>query len=70
MELTYEDNTQSAAAPQAIQTSPPQKLPIWDNDPTRNVSQAQGARRYFVMTLGVVALLAMALATVAVFLRG
>ncbi len=67
MDITYEDNTQTAADPQAILTSPPKKLPISNNDPTRDISARQAAQRYLVMSLGVVALVAMALATLLMF---
>jgi len=69
MELTREDNIDTAADPQAIQFAPPQKLPISDNDPTRDVSTRQAGQRLFVIALVVLALLAMAVLTVLVFVN-
>ncbi|HVH42230.1 MAG TPA: hypothetical protein VM925_07790 [Labilithrix sp.] len=64
MELTRGDNTGTAADPQAIQSTPPQKLPLYDNDPTRNVSSREGAQRSLVIVLGALALAVMLVATV------
>jgi hypothetical protein len=69
MDLTFEDNTQTAVDPQAILTSPPQKLPIYDNDPTRNVSPAESVNRFLVAALAVAALLVLVVATVMALIR-
>lgn len=63
MERTYVDNTETAVDPQAIQTAPPLKLPIWDNDPTRDISPLQATERFLLVELAVVALIAMLIAT-------
>ncbi|MBX3258703.1 MAG: hypothetical protein KF782_03230 [Labilithrix sp.] len=57
MELTHEDNTSTAADPQAIRSMPPPKPPVSDNDPTRNVTSAEALRRGVLVVL-VAALLA------------
>jgi hypothetical protein len=67
MELPREDNIDTAADPQAIQFAPPQKRPISDNDPTRDISTRQAGQRLFVVALIALALLAMAVLTVLVF---
>lgn len=64
MELTHEDNIQTAADPQAIQTSPPMKLPIYDNDPTRDVSPPQEAGSKALLVLAVLAAIALVIAAV------
>ena len=71
MERTHEPNVETAADPQAIATLQIEKLPLWDNDPTRNVTRREGARRMLVMGLGTLALLAMLIAaTLALVQRG
>ena len=67
MELTREDNIDTAADPQAIQLSPPQKRPVFDNDPTRDISTRQAGQRIVLVGLVVLALLAMVLLTVLMF---
>ena len=69
MELTREDNIDTAADPQAIQLAPPKKLPISDNDPTRDISTRQAGQRLFVIALVALALIAMAVLTVLVFVK-
>ncbi len=69
MERPYEDNTATAAAPQAIRTMPPPKQPVYDNDPTRNVSPIEGIETRLLSALVVLALLVMVASTVLVFLR-
>lgn len=67
MELTREDNIDTAADPQAIQIAPPQKRPISDNDPTRDISTRQAGQRVLLVGLVALALLAMFILTVLVF---
>ena len=69
MELTREDNIDTAADPQAIQLSPPQKRPVSDNDPTRDISTRQAGQRIVLVGVVVLALLAMVLLTVLMFAR-
>lgn len=67
MELTREDNIDTAADPQAIQIAPPQKRPISDNDPTRDISTRQAGQRVLLVGLVALALLAMFILTILVF---
>lgn len=69
MELTREDNIDTAADPQAIQLAPPQKRPISDNDPTRDISTRQAGQRVFLVGLVALALLAMFILTVLMFTK-
>jgi hypothetical protein len=68
MELTHEDNVATAAAPQAINTAVTKKQPVYDNDPTRDISTRQSAESLLVFGLATAALLAMFVVTVLVFL--
>ena len=69
MELTRDDNIDTAADPQAIQFSRPQKRPVSDNDPTRDISTRQAGQRIVLVGVVVLALLAMVLLTVLMFAR-
>lgn len=66
MELTRQDNIHTAADPQAIQVAPPQKLPLSDNDPTRDISTSQAKRRLVLVGAVTLALAAMAVLTLLV----
>lgn len=65
----YVNNTDTAAVPQAIRAWPPPKLPISDNDPTRDVSRRRGAQRMLLAALCAVALATLLVATVMVLIQ-
>lgn len=67
MDLASYDNTSTAADPQAIRSRPPLKQPVFDNDPTRDISSAERIRRKLLESLAVVALAVMLLATILMF---
>lgn len=67
MELTHEDNVSTAADPQAIRTWPPPKQPIFDNDPTRNVTSGERLRRGLLLAAVAVLLAILFVVTVWVF---
>lgn len=68
MELTHENNTAEAADPRAIVTGTlVPKAPIWDNDPTRDVSRRQRLMRVTLLVLATISLVILALAAVFVF---
>ena len=64
MELTHEDNTPTAAVPQAIRALPPLKLPVSDNDPTRDITSGEALRRGLLVALVTVLLAVLLVATV------
>ncbi len=67
MELTRHHNIDGAADPQAIKVAPPQKLPVSDNDPTRDISTLRAGERLFIVGLVVLALLALFALTLLMF---
>ena len=69
MDRPYEYNIATAAAPQAIRMTPPPKQPVYDNDPTRNVSPIEGVETRLLTALVALALLVMLASTVLVFVR-
>ena len=64
MELTQDENKATAADPQAMRTARPQKMPLSNNDPTRDISPRQSAGRGLLIGLVVLALLVMLVATI------
>lgn len=65
MELTHENNTAQATEPSAIVTAKPvSKLPISNNDPTRDVSQPKRWVGAATIAIAAVALVLLALAAV------
>jgi hypothetical protein len=68
MELTFENNVATAAAPQAINTAMTRKLPVYDNDPTRDISTREGVESLLIYGLATATLLGMLVMTVLVFL--
>ena len=63
MELTHQDNTAEAADPPAIVTGTfIPKAPLWNNDPTRDVTHRQRWARALALTLATAALVALVFA--------
>lgn len=64
-----ESNLDEAAAPEAILLARPRKLPLWDNDPTRDIPESVSLADLVFLTLALAALAILAAATAMLLLR-
>jgi hypothetical protein len=63
VELVHENNTAEAAGPPAIVTATPfPKLPLYDNDPTRDLSARQRWAGAVALVVSMAALVVLAIA--------
>jgi hypothetical protein len=62
-------NVAYAASPEAIATPGPHKLPLSNNDPTRDITPGEVVARSITLLLAVLTLVVLAVATTMVFLE-